>query len=63
YIFTDVMVNNYESNDYSKENDKTREIRFFKRGTSLNWNYTFNKIFNLVLISNMNIELFGNALI
>lgn len=57
------MVNNYESNDYSKENDKTREIRFFKRGTSLNWNYTFNKIFNLVLISNMNIELFGNALI
>ncbi len=42
------MVNNYESNDYSTENDKTREIRFFKRGTSLNWNYTFNKIFNLV---------------
>ena len=24
------MVNNYESNDYSKENDKTREIRFLK---------------------------------
>ena len=42
------MVNNYESNDYSKENDKTREIRFFKRCTSLNRNYTFNKIFNLV---------------
>lgn len=42
------MVNNYEINDYSTENDKTREIRFFKRDTSLNWNYTFNKIFNLV---------------
>lgn len=57
------MVNNYESKDYSTENDKTREIRFFKRCTSLNRNYTFNKIFNLVLISNMNIELFGNGLI